>query len=72
MGFLSFRRAQDCSGRMGIDPTAAQVSNQCIANFLFAGVRVFVQQVFGVQQHTWSAETALDGTMFEEGLLQRM
>ncbi len=38
-------------------------------DLVFAGFRVFVEQLFGHQDESRRAEAALEGTAFDEGLL---
>jgi hypothetical protein len=45
---------------------AAQVSNQGIADFEFGWMRIAVQQSPGRDQHTWSTETTLHASGFDD------
>ena len=50
----------------------AQVAAHAVANFVFAGVGVFVQKAVGAHQHARGAKAALQTVLFVKAFLHRM
>src|ERR1700730_16272557 len=51
---------------------AAEIAAEAFADFFERGPRLFVEQMQGRDNHTWSANAALRATTVEEGLLQHL
>ena len=53
----------------GVAGTTAKIAHECPANLLFAGSRVFVKKPLGREDHPRRTKAALDGALFQKGLL---
>ena len=69
------RLANDCFDRVDnvcISGTAAQIANQCVADFVFTRCAVGFDELGHVHENASAAEAALQGMMIIERFLQRV
>jgi hypothetical protein len=52
--------------------TATEIAGKAFFHFLFCGRRVIVQEGLCAHDHAWRAKPALEGSMVDEGLLERI
>ncbi|VTR70874.1 hypothetical protein DESC_870030 [Desulfosarcina cetonica] len=69
LGFHSLTGIGDRIHDLVVSGTAAQVAGNGMPDLGFIGLKVVFEQVQGGQLHAGGTESALDGTLFDEGLL---
>jgi hypothetical protein len=69
---LLFTYCFDCLNDLEIAGTATKIPGDSISNLFFRWFWILIEEGFGRKYHPGCTETALDGPIFDEGLLNGM